>query len=341
MKTRMLGAATALPFLSALVACPSAPARDIPEAAPSACQSASLADDAPLPALLSETGYFDDELQGYQPLAPLWSDGAEKQRFVRLPCGQSINTVDIDNWLFPKGTMLWKDFVVDGARVETRVLKKIGDAADAWDMSAYRWNAAQDDAALARAGGPAVAPGWQIPAATTCIECHGNLAGRVIGFSALQLAHDGPGITLASLIADGRLTAPPQRTQALVHGWEATSQKALLALHGSCGHCHGAGGIGSEWTASDTTPGLSLRLSFNDVDVAHSATVLTAVSVPLMTPVSDDIVLRIAPGDPAASGLFHRMSNRGEWTQMPPLATDIVDEESTAAVAAFIAALPR
>jgi hypothetical protein len=43
---------------------------------------------APLPRWLSETGYGAPEMQSFTPRYPLWSDGASKRRWIRLPAGR-------------------------------------------------------------------------------------------------------------------------------------------------------------------------------------------------------------------------------------------------------------
>jgi hypothetical protein len=109
---------------------------------------------ASLPARLSETGLFapgaTELAPGVRPYTPsfaLWSDGAEKRRWIALPEGARIDTSDMDAWRFPVGTKVWKEFVRDGIRVETRLLEKV-DASDAgWAGIAYAWAADRSDAA--------------------------------------------------------------------------------------------------------------------------------------------------------------------------------------------------
>ena len=48
----------------------------------------------------------------YDIVVELWSDGAKKQRWIQLPPGEKIDVADLDNWQFPKGTKLWKQFTV-------------------------------------------------------------------------------------------------------------------------------------------------------------------------------------------------------------------------------------
>src|SRR5262245_7866666 len=69
------------------------------------------------PQRLSETGLFADigretlapGVVAYAPRFQLWSDGAEKRRWLWLPPGTRIDTSDMDSWVFPVGTKLWKE----------------------------------------------------------------------------------------------------------------------------------------------------------------------------------------------------------------------------------------
>ena len=54
----------------------------------------------------------------------LWSDGAAKQRWIAIPPGTKIDTSNIDEWVFPNGTKAWKEFRLDGKRIETRLYEK-------------------------------------------------------------------------------------------------------------------------------------------------------------------------------------------------------------------------
>ena len=47
----------------------------------------------------------------FAPRYALWTDGAAKERYIYLPPGTSIDTTDPDQWIFPEGTMIWKNFV--------------------------------------------------------------------------------------------------------------------------------------------------------------------------------------------------------------------------------------
>ncbi|MEC9071348.1 MAG: hypothetical protein VX938_03175, partial [Myxococcota bacterium] len=46
----------------------------------------------------------------YTPSWPLWSSGSDKERFVVLPEGSSIQNPSGEPWTFPPGTLLFKTF---------------------------------------------------------------------------------------------------------------------------------------------------------------------------------------------------------------------------------------
>ena len=140
----------------------------------------------PFPHKLSETGLFDSTkdvrpapgLIPYSVNAPLWSDGAQKERFLALPGNSQIefdaviyphgpNYAD-RGWRFPDGTILVKTFSLEmekgnpasSKRLETRILqhrKMPGNddeyGAQFWFGYTYLWNDEQTDADLLPAEG--------------------------------------------------------------------------------------------------------------------------------------------------------------------------------------------
>src|SRR4249920_2001350 len=97
------------------------------------------------PGLLSETGLYltgttdvDPRNRPYSPQYPLWTDGATKRRWIRLPEGAAIDARDDEHWAFPVGTKFWKQFAFSGRRVETRYIWKA--RADIWIFASYVWN---------------------------------------------------------------------------------------------------------------------------------------------------------------------------------------------------------
>jgi hypothetical protein len=107
----------------------------------------------------------------YAPAFELWSDGATKRRWIRLPAGSRIDTADMDDWRFPVGAELWKEFSVGGRRVETRLLKRIAAGDDGWAGVAFVWRADQRDAIASVDGVPdALETTHDVPAARACMR---------------------------------------------------------------------------------------------------------------------------------------------------------------------------
>lgn len=289
------------------------------------CAEVPAGDLAQLPARLSESGLFAPGTQNvaadvrpYAPAFELWSDGAVKHRWIWLPPGAVIDTADPDDWQFPRGTRLWKEFARDGVRVETRLLLKTGEREGDWVGAAYVWNG---DDALLTAGGAANVLGTEhdVPAADRCFGCHGGRKSRVLGFSAIQLASSAGPLTLHDAAAAKLLSEPPQGPLKLP-GSE-TDQQVLGLLHASCAHCHNPrrpAGLGPRCYDPQ-----------NDIDLALSTTALGDFA---QTGLARTVLGKaVKPGDAAGSKLFQLYTHRGPdglWgpSQMPPLATEKVDE---------------
>ena len=96
----------------------------------------------PAPPAASETGLYaadgtiDPRNLPFAPQYPLWTDGAAKARWIRLPEARAIDVTDVDAWRFPAGTMLWKEFAFGGRKVETRMLWQ--PEPDAWVFADLR-----------------------------------------------------------------------------------------------------------------------------------------------------------------------------------------------------------
>lgn len=274
-------------------------------------------------------------VRAYRPRFELWSDGADKERFVYLPAGARIDSSDPDRWVFPLGTRLYKTFSHEGVRLETRLLEKVGDArgTDAWTMRAFAWSADQRSVSEVGPFGARDVLGTEhdVPLRAECVGCH-SIAPEdvVVGFSAIQLAHDEGGVTLATLAAEGLLTDPI--AGATVPG-DAREQTALGYLHGNCGNCHGG---------PEPEHGLDLWLRVGAEAVTDTpawGTAICTCSVWSTTTGGEVVNLRIAPGDPERSVFVHRMSSRVGTDMMPPMGTEQVDAEGVRVVSEWIASL--
>ncbi len=304
------------------------------------------------PAMLSETGLFsargvDGELalsegvREFQPLYTLWSDAADKRRYVYLPPGTQIDTSDPDHWVVPAGTKLWKSFINNGQLVETRLIERTGDGPNDFRFATYFWmTAGASDAVkmeyrnlLLNAAGTT----HDIPNGMMCEACHGRLRDRALGFSALQLNHDLGGLNLETLLNEARLSDPVP-LDIRVPGEDSMTRDALGYLHANCGNCHNdSPGLLVE---SVPEPQMLLRLSVNDQTVEDTGTYRTAINQ-LSTASSDlSVDFRILGGNPEDSAVPFRMTLRQIEDQMPPIGTEIVDPDGLDLIESWIQTLP-
>jgi glucose/arabinose dehydrogenase len=175
---------------------------------------------APFPTKLSEAGIFtsvkghvvDPGLIPYDVNAPLWSDGATKERFIGLPGDARIEFTTWRGWNFPDETVLVKTFSLDlvegdpssRQRIETRLLTRQNGQ---WYGYSYVWNNEQTDGDLVPAGGAERVyeirdPGglrkqtWRYPSRAECMVCHSRAANWVLGLTEMQMnkIHDYGGV---------------------------------------------------------------------------------------------------------------------------------------------------
>jgi hypothetical protein len=279
---------------------------------------------------LSQTGLYTDiaskqlapDLREFEPAHVLWSDGAEKHRWLRLPEGERIDSGDMDEWLFPIGTVLFKEFAQDGKRLETRLITRTGEGDDDYWMGAFVWRDDESDALFVPDGQRDVrGTGHDVPEVKNCFTCHNGARGRVLGFSAVQ--QPDAQADVLSVVPEVPFVAPG----------DVDTGAALGYLHANCAHCHNPRG------SARPDADMDLRLSVGDRTLEETYAYRTTVGVELQNFDDTALTLRVAPGDPAQSALLFRMTERGPKTQMPPLATEITDSDGIALVRAFIEAL--
>ncbi|HET6249373.1 MAG TPA: PQQ-dependent sugar dehydrogenase [Tepidisphaeraceae bacterium] len=365
----------------------------------------------PFPRKLSETGLFlstaenkpEPALIPYDVNAPLWSDGALKQRFIAIPAGGHIDMTPSHGWEFPEGTVLVKTFSLEmqagkpetARRLETRLMtKELGQ----WIGYTYLWNDQQTDADLADAAGvdktytiaDAKAPTgqrtqtWHFPSRTECMTCHSRAMNFVLGPSTLQMNRDyvypngikdnqlrvlehlgllrtdylgtisdalrkefkaqgktgkqaGDMMRAKMDTADQRqikagtdmlLPLDPAHIDHLVDPYDEQADlnaRARSYLHANCAICHVEAGGGNALMTLDYDIDLS-DIKTIGVRPQHETFGITGARI-------------VAPGNPGESILLHRVNMRGSG-QMPPLATNRVDEKAVKLLREWIATLP-
>ncbi|MGE0786098.1 MAG: hypothetical protein AB7S26_10445 [Sandaracinaceae bacterium] len=289
-------------------------------------------------------------VRAYEPRFTLWADGAEKERYIYLPPGETIDASDPDNWVYPVGTRLYKTFLLGGVRLETRVLEKTdpGTGLTAWRMRVYAWDEAQynvedvTNAGLERRSN-VLGTDHDIPEGADCVQCHNGTRDLINGFSAIMLNHDGAGVTLETLLDENLLVPEFARSLADVpsSGAGTTAEvDALGYLHANCGHCHheplpGSGGV---CHTPACNRGLFFWLPTGVATVQATPTYATSVNQINTAPFGGR-TCRIKPGDPDNSVIVYRMESRMTGMQMPPLATEQVHTAGVAMVRAFISGM--
>lgn len=313
-----------------------------------------------LPQELRCTGFYSDwasktisaDARPYTPGIEFWSDGAAKKRFIYLPPSTQIDTTDMDQWVFPVGTKVWKEFRIGGKQIETRLFWKI--SASQWTATTYEWSADGSKATRNDLGHLNAVGTYEIPNSDQCIQCHGGSADRLLGFEAISLAlPTAAGLTLSVLKSEGRLTAPPTITNVTLPEDATDAGKAgpaLGFLHTNCGlACHNASD-----TAAASFTHLHMRLSAKayfdagmpvlptDTDTYRTAVLDGGINQPgPYASYIDAGFLRITKGNAAHSLIPTVDGVRGPGTgQMPPLVTHIVDDAGVQAVTDWINAMP-
>lgn len=298
------------------------------------------------PQRLSEYGFFADPARQlpservvpYRLNTPLFSDGAEKLRFVYVPPGKQALAAGDGLLDLPVGSALIKTFAFEEAGqrrlIETRVLLH---RADGWLALPYLWNAEQTEAKLALAGArvPVVTPSgeaieYRVPNKNQCKECHG-LEGAVvpIGPKARNLSR----AWLAGLAKAGLLEGQPADA-GTVPLWEtraaAPADKVARGyLDVNCAHCHRPG-------AGASNSGLDLRWEQSD------AKALGVMKRPVAAGRgAGDKLFDIVPGHPDQSILTHRMGSLEGGVAMPELGKATIDREGLAAVETWIGGMPK
>lgn len=318
---------------------------------------------------LSEYGFFKGKLADQVPAegvipyrlnTPLFSDYAEKLRFVKLPAGQTVTYNETDVLNFPIGTTIIKTFYYPndfrqpdaGRRImETRLLVH---EENGWKALEYVWNDDQSDAYLEVAGetkevswihadGKKHTIQYTMPNLNQCKGCHNrNEQMMPIGPSARQLNGDFHYSNNAQQFTENQLThwqklgiltgLPALENVAKAAVWNDPTSGSLEVrtrawLDINCAHCHSNNGPAK-------TSGLIL---------SYHETNLTKLGV-MKSPVaagrgSGGREFSIVPGQPEKSILMYRLESTDPGEMMPELGRKTTHTEGVALVREWIKAM--
>ncbi len=297
------------------------------------------------PDALSKTGCVDPAnpktpssgLIPYTVNSPLWSDGADKERWMAIPDGKKIAIGKEGHLDLPIGSILMKTFALGGKRIETRLL--VHHADDGWAGYTYEWNDAETDATLLPSSKSKMFANqsWYYPSRSDCFSCHSGAASRTLGMELGQLNGDDVypatnrvanqlatldhiGIFEAPLASPvGQIVAYPTPTKA-----GPLEARARSYLHANCAMCHRPDGNGGGPMDLRFAVGLESAKSCN------------------VAPDNGDLGVSgakiLAPGD-AAKSLLSLRPHALDATRMPPLATHRVDTDGVSVIDMWIQSL--
>ncbi|MFO0750442.1 MAG: PQQ-dependent sugar dehydrogenase [Myxococcota bacterium] len=222
----------------------------------------------------------------YEVRAPLWSDGAEKRRYLALPGDETIGFTATGAWRFPVGTIFMKEFLLADAPAPRRATRRSWRRASSvkrsetqWDGFSYMWDRAGKDGFLldgAEVAGYALAPGavdaggasvhrHTFPDRAQCVLCHNEVAGRALGLQTgrMNTDHDYDGFVenqLAAMDYIGLFGDPlPAAPDALPRFPDPRDESAPLEararawLYANCAHRHTPGAVGRRWPSTSAT----------------------------------------------------------------------------------------
>lgn len=309
------------------------------------------------PTTLSATGLFADlasltpvpPMIPYDVNMPLWSDGAEKQRWMMIPgdgtpssAAERITYSESGRWNLPVGSVLVKHFSLPGGeRLETRVLVRGSNGE--WGGVTYRWRSDGSDADLLEEGanetltigGDTV--NYLFPSRAQCNTCHSTLAGGVLGLTTRQFnrsafypstgrtAHQIETLSKLGFIEtkQSQVSLRNALTSADREDAGVSDENFVRSyIDSNCSHCHMPGGNRALFDARVTTP-----LAFQSL---------------LCGPVNDDLGISgstvIKPGLPGHSVMLNRVNTTGGH-RMPPIGSGRIDDEAVVRLANWISGM--
>lgn len=320
------------------------------------------------PALLSQVGAFTNlatlaaapGLIPYNVNTPLWSDAAEKYRWLAMPNDGSFNTAaeqvvfsPTNEWQFPAGTVFVKHFELADEtnptvkhRLETRFL--VRDQNGGVYGVTYKWRADNSDADLLLTGtnqnyfvntpSGVRTQLWSFPSRLDCISCHNVNAKGVLGLRTHQLNGDEfypqTGRTDNQLRALGHIglfsggyqesqLSSYLKSHPITDNSQPLVTRVRSYLDANCAHCHRPGGQRANFDARYIIPLEQQNLIYGAVNDA----------------VNDENDRVVRPQDLLHSMIHNRASRVGAL-QMPPIAKNMVDSNAVALIAAWINSLP-
>ena len=270
----------------------------------------------------------------YQVTSPLWADHAGKARFIVLPEGEQIEPGDAEEWTFPVGTILIKNFFYSTD----------------WKGHTYIWNESLSDATRKVSGkrvsltfldevGEAQTQEYIVPNTNQCKDCHErDHTSRPLGLVKRQLDRsvvraDEEVNQLAWLIEQGIFedTTDVRSPGHLVDpfGGASLEKRARAYLDANCAHCHRDGGNGGPsglvLLASETRP-RAYGVCKGPVAAGDG---------------TGGFYHDILPGNPEESIMVHRMKSTDPDVKMPEIPNRLPHQAGVDLISEWIQNMPN
>ena len=276
----------------------------------------------------------------YAPINTLFTDYAQKKRFVWMPDGtKAIYVSDAEPFEFPEGAILVKSFYYDNAApenatqiLETRLMiRKNGQ----WIFANYIWNESQTEAVLDLAGrnvpvswtqnGTTMSADYRIPSESECLTCHKLEETPVLigpkprNLNSDFVYTDGIMNQIQKWTNAGYLEARslPQDIVA-IPSWQNTAlpqeERVRAYMDMNCAHCH------KELAHCSYRP---VRFAWEESGIDSNLGLCETATEPL-----DGYEYVVQPGNHQRSGLYYRITTDDVAYRMPFLGRTIVHEEA-------------
>jgi len=314
---------------------------------------------------LSEYKFFSGDLKNltpaigvipYSPTSELFTDYAEKKRFIWMPNGTKASYIDDHSILnFPIGAALIKNFYYNNVQpsntsfiIETRIMIR---KSNGWIFAEYVWNDEQTEAYLQTNSSQRLISwkdeaniiktvNYKIPSSTTdCKRCHGNINNSQvipIGTKPQNLNsnfsyNNGVKNQLRKLVEVGYLNSNlPSSIESIVNYKDISKPLEIRVrsyFDSNCAHCHINGGEADHF---------GLRFSFNETTTLQSMGV--GVQAEHQLPGYNGRI--IYPGNYGQSILHYRINTETDnFYIMPPLGRSLKDEKATKLLEDWISTL--
>jgi uncharacterized repeat protein (TIGR03806 family) len=312
--------------------------------------------------LISDYGFFKGELNQllpndrvlqYRPSSTLFSDYADKSRFIWMPEGVS-GSIKENDWQeidFPDKSILVKNFYYSDAGgkqriIETRLLVKNNDV---WNAYPYLWNEEQSDAVYKMTGatlpvsfnhnGAHYDIDYIQPNKNQCKSCHNqNEILKPIGPKARNMNFEldyGNGEVKNQLAKwqevgflnnyDGNYIY--QSVPDYTHENVSLNDRARAYLDANCAYCHNPNSPAS-------TSGLTL--SYEEMDTNKLGFYKTPVAAGIG---AGSMMIDIHPGKADSSILIYRMNSSAQGVAMPELGRVMIHKEGVQLISDWINAM--